>query len=82
MPRRSSKKRLIPPARKRPAPRASSSPAPPASLEAARQRLRPPLNYDEAKIDRLVALERERTPHATEIECLNAVYDRWLRDNR
>jgi len=82
MPRRSSKRRLIPPASKRPAPRALCPPAPPASLEAARQRLRPPLNYDEAKIDRLVAMERERTPHATEIELLNAAYDRWVHDNR
>jgi hypothetical protein len=82
MPRRSKTRRLIPPARKRPAPRVSSTTPQPTSPEAARQRLRPPLNYDEAKIDRLVALERERIPHATEVELLNAAYERWVQDNR
>lgn len=50
--------------------------------EAIRQKLRPPLMYDEAKIDRLVAAERERTPAASDEELHVAAYERWLRDNR
>jgi hypothetical protein len=53
-----------------------------ARCEALRQQLRLPLNYDEEKIDRLVAIERERTPTACEETLLAAAYERWKRDNR
>lgn len=53
-----------------------------AECEALRQRLRLPLNYDEDKIDRLVAMERDRTPRASEEQLLSAAYERWVQDNR
>jgi len=53
-----------------------------AKCEALRQRLRPPLNYDEDKIDRLVEMERDRTPSASEEQLLSAAYERWVQDNR
>lgn len=50
--------------------------------ETIRQKLRPPLLYDEVKIDALVAFERQRAPNATEEQLHLAAYERWLRDNR
>lgn len=50
--------------------------------ELIRQKLRIPLMYDEEKIDRLVAMERARTPGATEEDLHAAAYERWVQDNR
>jgi hypothetical protein len=53
-----------------------------AECEAIRQRLRLPLMYDEEKIDRLVAFERQRLSGATEEQLHLAAYERWVQDNR
>jgi hypothetical protein len=58
------------------APRATT-----AQCEAIRQKLRPPLMYDEEKIDRLIAMERERLPYGTEEQLYTAAYEHWVRDN-
>lgn len=63
---------------------ASSKPSPAGDAEIARlrQNLRVKVLYDEAKVDRLVAYERQRTPHATELQYYQFAIDRWERDNR
>lgn len=53
-----------------------------AGCEAIRQKLRLTVMYDEAKIDRLVAAERDRQPGATDEQLHAAAYERWCRDNR
>jgi hypothetical protein len=57
-----------------------------AACEAIRQKLRPPLMYDEDKIDRMVAFERQRaagaTTAATEEQLHAAAYERWVQENR
>ena len=53
-----------------------------AACEAIRQKLRLAVMYDEAKIDRLIAAERERQPGATDEQLHAAAYERWCRDNR
>jgi hypothetical protein len=60
----------------------SSPPRRSAQCEAIRQKLRPALMYDEGKIDRLVAMERARTPGASDEALHAAAYERWVRDNR
>ena len=51
-------------------------------LAGLRQNLRLKLGYDEAKIDRLIGLERERTPKASMQTLMEAAIERWERDNR
>lgn len=53
-----------------------------AACEAIRQKLRLAVMYDEAKIDRLVGIERQREPGATDEQLHAAAYERWCRDNR
>ena len=53
-----------------------------ARCEAERQKMRPLTNYNEEVIDRLVAFERERMPHASEEGLHSAALERLLRDNR
>lgn len=53
-----------------------------AKCEAERQKMRPLTNYNEEVIDRLVAFERDRMPHASEEELHSAAYERLVRDNR
>jgi hypothetical protein len=66
-----------------PDPRGAAAPrATTPRCEAIRQKLRPPLMYDEEKIDRLIAMEREQLPCATEEELYAAAYERWVQDNR
>jgi len=50
--------------------------------EAERQKMRPLTNYNEEVIDRLVAFERDRMPHASEEELHSAAHERLVRDNR
>ena len=54
----------------------------PAKLAGLRQNLRLKLGYDEAKIDRLIGLERERMPTASTQALMEAAIERWERDNR
>jgi hypothetical protein len=54
----------------------------PGEVARLRQNLRLKVLYDEAKIDRLVAAERERLPAASEVEWYRAAVERWERDNR
>jgi hypothetical protein len=44
--------------------------------------MRPLTNYSEEVIDRLVAFERDRMPHAGEEQLHAAAYERLVRDNR
>jgi hypothetical protein len=44
--------------------------------------MRPLTNYNEEVIDRLVAFERDRMPHASEEELHSAAHERLVRDNR
>jgi hypothetical protein len=67
--------------RDRPGARASA-PRPGADAAALRQDLRLKCTYDEAKIDRLIDAERERTPRASLEELMQAAVARWERDNR
>jgi len=53
-----------------------------ARCEAERQKMRPLTNYNEEVIDRLVALERNRMPHASEEALHSAAHERLVRDNR
>jgi hypothetical protein len=46
-----------------------------------RQNLRLKFLYDEAKIDRAIAVERERNPQASEVELMQAAIHGWERDN-
>jgi hypothetical protein len=65
-------------------PSATSKPAREDSAKVAglRQNLRLKLGYDEAKIDRLIELERERMPRASLQALMEAAIERWERDNR
>ena len=47
-----------------------------------RQPLLRALGYDKAKVDRLVAFERQRLPGANDEQLHIAAYERWLRDYR
>ena len=47
-----------------------------------RQNLRVKLAYDEAKIDRLIELEREKRPNASLASLLESAIDRFERENR
>jgi hypothetical protein len=47
-----------------------------------RQNLRVKVMYDEAKVDRLIAFERERAPGAALVELMESAIERWERDNR
>ena len=61
----------------------SSPSAPPSAQRAAyRQPLLRALGYDEAKVDRLIAFQRQRMPGANDEQLHVAAYERWLRDNR
>jgi hypothetical protein len=53
-----------------------------ARCEAERQKMRPLTNYNEEVIDRLVAFERDRMPHASEEELHSAAHERLVLDNR
>lgn len=50
--------------------------------ESLRQNLRVKFMYDESKVDRAIAYERERDPRGTEETWLRAAVDRWEQDNR
>lgn len=50
--------------------------------ESLRQNLRVKFMYDENKVDRAVAFERERDPHGKEDSWLRAAVDRWEQNNR
>src|SRR4051794_14686085 len=47
-----------------------------------RQNLRLKVMYDEAKIDRLIEAERQRTPGANLAQLMRSAIERWERDNR
>jgi len=53
-----------------------------AVLAGLRQNLRLKVGWDEARIDRLIALERERLPKASLQTLMEAAIERWERDNR
>ncbi len=72
---------LIPPAVPTSPPPAAPRGRTPA-CEAIRQTMRLSVMYDEEIIDRLVAMERERLPRATDEELHLAARERLLRDNR
>jgi hypothetical protein len=59
-----------------------AAPAAAVDADALRQNLRLKCMYDEAKIDRLIQAERERTPGAGVEELMRAAVARWERDNR
>jgi hypothetical protein len=75
----------------RPAPRTREETAGAALLESLlgnadaardlRQDLRLKFGYDEVKIDRAIAYERERQPNASDEELMQAAIARWERDN-
>lgn len=51
-------------------------------VEQLRQNLRLKYMYDEEKMERAIAFERERQPQAPPEEHLQAAIERWERDNR
>jgi hypothetical protein len=53
-----------------------------AVLAGLRQNLRLKVGWDEATIDRLIGLERERLPKASLQTLMEAAIERWERDNR
>lgn len=56
--------------------------ADPATLSSLRQNLRLKVSYNEATIDRLIELEREKLPDAPLQTLMEAAIERWERDNR
>ena len=53
-----------------------------AAIAELRHNLRLKTLHDESMIDRLVELERQRRPGASEVEWYQAAVERWERDNR
>jgi hypothetical protein len=51
------------------------------NIASLRQNLRVKVMYDEATIDRLIELEREKTPNASLAQLMRNAIDRWERDN-
>jgi hypothetical protein len=51
-------------------------------IAALRQNLRIKVGWDEAKVDRLIAYERERLGNLPLQTLMGAAIDRWERDNR
>jgi hypothetical protein len=47
-----------------------------------RQNLRIKAGWDEARVDRLIQLERERMPNAPLRQLMESAIERWERDNR
>ena len=68
--------------RKKPAASRSRKRENSAVLAGLRQNLRLKVGWDEARIDRLIALERERLPKASLQTLMEAAIERWERDNR
>jgi len=54
---------------------------PPTAADELRQNLRLKFMYDEEKVDRAIATERERDPGAGEEELMRSAIQRWERDN-
>lgn len=54
---------------------------PPTAADDLRQNLRLKFMYDEEKVDRAIALERERDPQGSDEELMRAAIQRWERDN-
>jgi len=54
----------------------------PTVLAGLRQNLRLKVGYNEATIDRLIQLERERLPNATLQTLMEVAIERWERENR
>ena len=67
-----------------PRPPASAVGPPPTPLQrmSYRQPLLRALGFDEEKVDRLIAFERQRMQGASDEQLHIAAYERWLRDNR
>jgi hypothetical protein len=63
-------------------PKAVALPSDPAAVASLRQNLKLKVGYDEAKIDRLIALEKQKMPNAPLHTLMQAAIERWERDNR
>jgi hypothetical protein len=63
-------------------PRVEKQPTDPTVLAALRQNLRVKVLYNEAIIDRLIELERQRMPNAPLQSLMEAAIERWERENR